>query len=99
VSGKGAVAGDQRIAGAELFLLREHLPGGGSQAASSPTPATPKITVPEVMDQAGFNSKSSSNTAFKKIALTTPGDYMKKVRGLGNRWSLCPPPSTRNALS
>jgi AraC-like DNA-binding protein len=48
----------------------------------------PKITVPEVMDQAGFNSKSSSNTAFKKIALTTPGDYKKKgiritrIRGL-----------------
>ncbi len=43
----------------------------------------PKITVLEVMYQAGFNSKSSFNTAFKKIALTTPSEYKKQVRGIG----------------
>lgn len=42
----------------------------------------PKITVFEVMYQAGFNSKSSFNTAFKKNALTTPGAYKKKVLGI-----------------
>jgi AraC-like DNA-binding protein len=43
----------------------------------------PKITVLEVMYQAGFNSKSSFNTAFKKIARTTPSAYKKKVLGIG----------------
>ncbi len=41
----------------------------------------PKITVLEVMYQAGFNSKSSFNTAFMKIALTTPSAYKKGVKG------------------
>ena len=43
-------------------------------------PRDPKTTVLEVMYQAGFNSKSSFNTAFKKIALTTPSEYKKKGR-------------------
>jgi AraC-like DNA-binding protein len=43
-------------------------------------PRDPKITVLEVMYQAGFNSKSSFNTAFKKVALTTPSAYKKKGR-------------------
>jgi AraC-like DNA-binding protein len=42
----------------------------------------PKITVLEVMYQAGFNSKSSFNTAFKKIALTTPSAYKKRALGI-----------------
>jgi AraC-like DNA-binding protein len=40
-------------------------------------PSDPKVTVLEVMYQAGFNSKSSFNTAFRKIEQTTPGAYKK----------------------
>jgi AraC-like DNA-binding protein len=46
-------------------------------------PRDPKVTVLEVMYQAGFNSKSSFNTAFKKIALTTPSAYKKKALEIG----------------
>lgn len=40
-------------------------------------PEDPKITVQEVMYRVGFNSKSSFNTAFKKFAGATPGEYKR----------------------
>jgi AraC-like DNA-binding protein len=40
-------------------------------------PADKKITVLEVMYKVGFNSKSSFNTAFKKIAQMTPTDFKR----------------------
>jgi len=39
----------------------------------------PKITVLEIMYQAGFNSKSSFNTLFKKKTGLTPSQYKKSV--------------------
>lgn len=39
-----------------------------------------KITVLEVMFQAGFNSKSSFNTAFKKETGQTPTEFRKKIQ-------------------
>lgn len=39
----------------------------------------PKITVLEIMYQAGFNSKSSFNTLFKKKTGLTPSEYKKSV--------------------
>jgi AraC-like DNA-binding protein len=39
----------------------------------------PKITVLEIMYQAGFNSKSSFNTLFKKKAGLTPSEYKKRI--------------------
>jgi AraC-like DNA-binding protein len=38
-----------------------------------------KLTVLEVMYSVGFNSKSSFNTAFKKVTGKTPSEYRKKV--------------------
>jgi AraC-like DNA-binding protein len=40
-------------------------------------PADKKITVLEVMYKVGFNSKSSFNTAFKKLTQMTPSDFKK----------------------
>ena len=39
-----------------------------------------KLTVLEVMYEAGFNSKSSFNTAFKKETGKTPTEFRKKIR-------------------
>jgi AraC-like DNA-binding protein len=39
----------------------------------------PKTTVLEIMYQAGFNSKSSFNTLFKKKTGLTPSEYKKRV--------------------
>jgi len=41
--------------------------------------STERITVAEVMYEAGFNSKSSFNTAFKKHAGMTPSQWKKQV--------------------
>ena len=38
----------------------------------------PKLTVLEIMYQAGFNSKSSFNTLFKKKTGFTPSEYKKR---------------------
>ena len=40
---------------------------------------TSKITVEELADRVGYNSKSSFNTAFKKITSKTPTEYRKSV--------------------
>jgi AraC-like DNA-binding protein len=40
-----------------------------------------KITVLEVLYEVGFNSKSSFNTAFKKITGLTPSDYKREKQG------------------
>ncbi|MDH5399020.1 MAG: helix-turn-helix domain-containing protein [Cyclobacteriaceae bacterium] len=42
--------------------------------------ADDKLTILEVMYQAGFNSKSSFNTAFKKETGQTPGEFRKGFR-------------------
>ena len=39
-----------------------------------------KITMLEVMDQAGFNSKATFNTFFKKVVGMTPTQYRKEQR-------------------
>lgn len=36
-----------------------------------------KITIEELADQVGYNSKSSFNTAFKKLTTQTPSDFRK----------------------
>ena len=38
-----------------------------------------KVTVLEAMYQAGFNSKSSFNTAFKKVTGQTPSEFRKMI--------------------
>ena len=40
----------------------------------------PKVTILEILYQAGFNSKSSFNKEFKKLNGTTPTEYKKLVR-------------------
>jgi AraC-like DNA-binding protein len=40
----------------------------------------PKVTVLEMMYQAGFNSKSSFNKEFKKLNGKTPTEYRKSLR-------------------
>ncbi len=40
----------------------------------------PKLTVLEVMYQAGFNSKSSFNTQFRIKTGTTPSEYLRKTK-------------------
>ena len=37
-----------------------------------------KITILEILDKAGFNSKATFNTFFKKIVGLTPTQYRKK---------------------
>lgn len=44
-------------------------------------PADKKVTVIEIMYQAGFNSKSSFNTLFKKATGLTPGDFKRQNMG------------------
>ena len=34
-----------------------------------------KLTIEEIAEQVGYNSKSAFNTAFKKFALQTPSEY------------------------
>ncbi len=38
-----------------------------------------KMTILEILYQSGFNSKSSFNTAFKKVTSSTPSEYRKKL--------------------
>jgi AraC-like DNA-binding protein len=38
-----------------------------------------KITVEEIADKVGYNSKSSFNTAFKKLSGQTPSQFRQKL--------------------
>jgi AraC-like DNA-binding protein len=40
-----------------------------------------KLTVEELADEVGYNSKSSFNTAFKKLTSQTPSEYRNSVNG------------------
>jgi AraC-like DNA-binding protein len=42
--------------------------------------ADPKVTIQEIMYQAGFNSKSSFNKEFKKLNGVTPTEYRRSVQ-------------------
>jgi AraC-like DNA-binding protein len=42
--------------------------------------ADPKVTILEIMYQAGFNSKSSFNKEFKKLNGVTPTEYRRSVQ-------------------
>lgn len=39
-----------------------------------------KLTIEELADKVGYNSKSSFNTAFKKYTSTTPSEYRKNLK-------------------